>query len=152
MSKPEALQVAGTLMERLQACAGMPVTVYLSCVNATLMSEMPEVPSPGAPCPGFGPGFGPGTPFGPGRPYEIGELRMPCPGPRPPCPEPRPPCPGPEPMPPMMMTTVVQGILAFAGEDYLSLSVMFGQAPGGFFEVAIPYNAVGMVICGGTPV
>ena len=70
MSKPAALQLPGTIMERLQACIGMPVTVFLSGVHGDLAPEMPGMPGrfpgPGVPCPGqgFGPGFGSG--FGPG--------------------------------------------------------------------------------------
>ncbi len=159
MSMP-ALQLPGTIMERLQACIGMPVTVYLMGVHGALMAEMPGThPGPGL-GPGFGPGFGPGPcpgpgfGSGPGRPVWPGvssldnveakrNLRGPCPDPGPPCPSP---CPDME-----MMTTVVQGVLAFAGTDYISVTVAMGKTMNDFREVEIPYNAIGMIICAGMP-
>ncbi|HHX28024.1 MAG TPA: hypothetical protein GX716_03325 [Firmicutes bacterium] len=177
MSKPAALQLPGTIMERLQACIGMPVTVFLSGVHGDLAPEMPGMPGrfpgPGVPCPGqgfgpgFGSGFGPGTGFDPGRGSGGGRpawpgvsslddveakrrLRGPCPEPRPPCPGPMPPCP--EPTPGMgIMTTVLQGVLAFAGTDYISVNVGAGRTMSDFHEVAVPYNAIGMIICAGVP-
>ncbi len=165
MSEPRALQLAGTIMESLQACVGMPVIVYLRGVHGSLMPGipgMPTFPGPGVPCPGMGPGLGPGFGTGPGSGpgFGTGPGRPAWPGVstldnieakrnlRGPCPEPRPPCP--DPTPGMgMMTAVVQGILAFVGADYLSVTVGFGGKMSDFREVDIPLNAVGMIICAG---
>ncbi len=138
-----ALQLPGTLMERLQQLIGQPVLVYLSGVHVHLMGGLPHsapggysevsvlswpCPRPGRPCPP-GPGPGPG----------------PCP-PWPPLPPPEPgPCPGPA----MMGTAVVAGTLAFAGADYLALNA---PLEGACREVLIPYTAVGMIVVGGTVV
>lgn len=179
MSEVRALQLPGTLMERLQACVGMPVTVYLRGVHGSLAAGIPGMSGthpgpgvgPGVPCPGMGPGlgpgFGPGTGTGPGfgagpgRPTWPGvssmdnveamrNLRGPCPDPRPPCPDPRPPCPCPEPGK-GMMTTVVQGVLVFVGADYLAVAVGYGGKMTDLREVTIPLPAIGMIICEGEP-
>ncbi|HHY75813.1 MAG TPA: hypothetical protein GX500_03400 [Firmicutes bacterium] len=117
---------------------------------------------PGVPCPGTGPGMGsgfgpsqgsgPGFGGGPGRPAWPGvsaldgvEAKRHLRGP---CPEPRPPCPCPEPGM-RMMTMVVQGVLSFVGADYIAVSVSSGRNMSGYREVAVPLNAIGMVICAG---
>jgi hypothetical protein len=143
MSKPEALQLTGVFMDRLQACIGMPIVVYVRGVHAALMAGFG--PGVGVPCPGMGPGagFGPGGPggfmpgFGPGFPGTIEAQRR-----RPPhCPDP---CPEPDHPKDGMGTVAIQGVLAFAGTDFMSVNTGLNN----FHEVVIPYNAVGMVICG----
>lgn len=171
MPEQRALQLAGTIMERLQACVGMPVIVYVRGVHGAV-TGIPGMPGtfpgpgvgPGVPCPGMGPGPGPGFGPGPGSGPGFGtgpgrpawpavssidnveaerNLRGPCEDPRPPCPDP---------MPGMgIMTTVVQGVLAFAGADYVSVTVGLGGSKRDFREVAIPLNAIGMIVCTGAP-
>jgi hypothetical protein len=147
-----ALQLPGTLMERLQQMIGQPVLVYLSGVHIHSMSSVPYLalseyldvdslgwpcPRPGRPCP---PGPGPGRGPGPG----------PDPDPWPPCPPSPPPqpgpCPGPQPEPCPglgMDTAVIAGTLTFAGVDHLALSVAH---EGVCREMLIPYTAIGMIV------
>jgi hypothetical protein len=47
----------------------------------------------------------------------------------------------------MMGTTVLNGVLAFAGADYIDLHVPLAGVE--CREVLIPYNAIGMVLPGG---
>ena len=121
----EALLLLGTLRERLGLSVGYPATVYLKGVHAQLLLGMPPAPGmPGSPASGV-----PGTWCPPG----------PTPGP------------GPGPSPghggTMMGTAVLNGVLAFAGADYINLHVPMAGAS--YREVLIPYNAIGMILPGG---
>ncbi len=134
----EALQLPGTLMERLSMATGQPVVVYLRGVHAELLRGVPPLP-PGEPCPpweyappGQGTGSsgsggtwgrepsypGPGWPGGPGMGPGMG-----------------------------MRTTVISGILVFAGADFLVLHVPIGAANPR--ELLIPYTAIGIIVPGG---
>lgn len=147
--KPKALQLPGTLIERLSLALGQTVTVYLMNVHAAPIvgagpcppyeplpppptpPPTPELPSPGT---GTGPGFA-GPPLTPGIPPGGGHV-----GPLPPlsweCP------PGKPPAHPMGTATVT-GTLAFAGLDYLVIRIPVNQI---CTDILIPYNAIGMIV------
>lgn len=127
--KPEAMQLPRTLMERLGIAVGNPAVVYLRGVHAQFWPGVPPLP-PWSPAPGMS-----GSPA-PGAPGTW------CP-PGPPGPVPGPGGPGGA----MMGTTVLNGILVFAGADYLALHVPLTGVS--FREVLIPYNAIGMILPGG---
>lgn len=147
--KPKALQLPGTLMERLSMALGQTVTVYLMNVHAaSIVASGPcppyeplppgptPPPTPGLPSPGTGtgPGFA-GPPLTPGIPPGGGHV-----GPLPPlswdCP------PGKPPARPMGTTTVT-GTLAFVGLDYLVIRVPVNHV---CTDILIPYTAVGMIV------
>jgi len=148
--EPQALQVFGTLAERLAMAVGYPAVVYLMGVHAPMgpgtwlhppggphpgMPLLPPsgTPQPGStaspdwcpprPGPGPAPGTGPGSGTGPGTGPGMGG---------------------------MMQTEVLYGVVAFAGANYLDLQVCVSGKE--FREVLIPYSAVGMIIPGGPTV
>ena len=133
--KPQALQVPATLMERLGIAVGQPAVVYLMGVHAQLYRGAAPLPA-----------YQPGTPASAAPDWCP---PRPGPGPCPPRPEPGPgPCPPSPPGPGMMMgTAVLNGILAFAGADYIDLHVPLTGVE--FREALIPYNAIGMILPGG---
>lgn len=144
--KPVALQLPGTLRERLTMAVGQMVVVYLRCVWAHPIIGGPEpcppygpappaptppiIPSPGAGGAWAGPPLTPGIPPGGGHLVPI-PMAWGCE-------------PGKPPMP-MMGTAVVSGTLAFAGVDYLAIRIRAGMA---CRDILIPYNAVGMIVLG----
>lgn len=140
IDKPRALQLPGTLMERLAAAAGQTVVVYLMNVHAPSIVGGPgicppyeQAPPVVTPSPGAGGAWG-GPPLTPGIPPGGGHL-----GPIPLVWE----CgPGKQPTP-MMGTMSVSGTLAFAGVDYLVIRIPVCE---GCQDILIPYNAVGMII------
>ena len=146
---PVALQLPGTLAERLTMAVGQMVAVYLMNVHAPSIiggpcpcppyppappaptpPAPPAVPSPGEGSAWGGPPLTPGIPPGGGHVTPI-PLAWECEPGKPPT--------------PMMGTAVVSGTLAFAGADYLVIRIPAGAA---CKDILVPYNAVGVIVLG----
>lgn len=147
---PVALQLPGTLMERLTMALGQMVEVYLMHVHAPSIigapcpcppyepAPIPPAPAPAAPpsaTPSGGSAWGgppltPGVPPGGGHvtPIPLTSVCGPGAGPA-----------------PCMGTAVVSGTLGFAGIDYLVIRIPAGTE---CRDILIPYNAVGMIVLG----
>lgn len=154
--RPVALQLPATLMERLGIAVGQPAVVYLMGVHAHLRGGVSPLPpyQPGPPCPGIPPcppgGSWPCPPWSPGMGPAAGSASGQAGAPAPATSEWCPPVPPSQPgghggM--MMGTTVLNGVLGFAGADYIDLHVPMAGTT--HREVLIPSNSIGMILPGG---